>query len=151
MPLTVTGFDGRGPTLKGHCWHWYCVAGDDDSAPDFSQLSLTDTYAKLSLSAVDGSIVVSVQDSRVNVGFECGGLTSLICGYLRAEANNQINARIGTLMTLPAVEKSIKAATDGLAKSAHDAKKIGKITNVVINSDGSITISGEPDVSSLKN
>jgi hypothetical protein len=96
--LQITGFDGRGPTLKGHCWEWYCLVGSDSSAPDITNLSITNGYFDLGLRVENGAIKAYVDDIQGTISFNCGGLSALICSDLRNAVNGINRQQLSALL-----------------------------------------------------
>lgn len=143
-PLSITGFDGRGPTLKGHCWTTLCYATDDIAAPDFTNISLNKAYIEIGFRVENGEVKAYAKNFDGSLGFDCGGLAQLICGHLQNYANGLLRDRVSEVVNAPETLAALGKSVDGMVQSMLPLQGIAKLTGIEIGLDGGISLVGTP-------
>lgn len=147
IPLSITGYNGHGPSIKGHCdWSGLFEKGQcggeyDGGAPDATGLALNDGLAEVALSVnAAGQIQVNIVTLQGTIDFNCGGIVKVVCGSLKPIVNTQLQIKMKELIGSSVLQGQINAT---LNKQIADFG-IAQLREVEFTSDGGLIVRGIP-------
>lgn len=147
IPLSITGYNGHGPSIKGHCdWDGLvekaqCGGEYDGGAPDATGLALNDGLAEVALSVnAAGQIEVKIATLQGTIDFSCGGIVKVVCGSLKPIVNTQLQIKMKELVGSSVLQGQINAT---LNKQIADFG-IAQLREIEFTSDGGLVVRGVP-------
>lgn len=146
IPLSVTpSLSGNGPRLKGFCFKLICrVVGYDNSAPDITGISIKGGFASIDLFVETGHVKARMGPSGGTLDFGCGGVASLVCGYIRDAANDEMHKQMGKIVGSSAILGTASANIDAAIQKNLTLWGLASLTDIALAPDGSITVTGTP-------
>lgn len=146
IPLSITGsLDGHGPRMKGFCFKLYCkIVGYDNSAPDINNIALKNGYVSIDLFVENGHVKARLGPSDGTLDFSCGGIASLVCGYIRDSANDELHRQIDKMTGSSAILGVASANIDAMIQQNLKLWNIATLTDIALDPDGSVTVTGTP-------
>lgn len=156
LPLSISGHNGEGPTLWGFCLEkdfsdkLKCAAGDDSSAPDFTNLSMTGTIELAFKVEPGGNVAIVFVGSTAKLDFVCGGVTAMpgICDLIKDFVNLQITSQLAQVVNNQILKDNVRTAFKQLVDSRG---KISELKSIELDAQGNLILTGTPKLGAQPN